>query len=63
MESQTLRHMIEDDCAENGIPLPNVTSNILAKVIEYCIKHIHNAKPAADCFNASPFGADEDLKS
>ncbi|MCI56422.1 SKP1-like protein 1A, partial [Trifolium medium] len=23
--------MIEDDCADNGIPLPNVTSKILAK--------------------------------
>ena len=22
MESQTIRHMIEDDCADNGIPLP-----------------------------------------
>ncbi|WVZ78298.1 hypothetical protein U9M48_026035 [Paspalum notatum var. saurae] len=48
MESQTLRHMIEDDCAENGIPLPNVNSKILSKVIEYCNKHVHAAKPAAD---------------
>ncbi|WVZ58695.1 hypothetical protein U9M48_008937 [Paspalum notatum var. saurae] len=63
MESQTLRHMIEDDCAENGIPLLNVTSNILAKVIEYCNKHIHDTKSAADTFNASPFGAGEDLKN
>ncbi|WVZ60405.1 hypothetical protein U9M48_010432 [Paspalum notatum var. saurae] len=63
MESQTLRHMIEDDCAENGILLPNVTSNILTKVIEYCNKHIHDAKPAADTFNASAFGAGEDLKN
>ncbi|KAI3889054.1 hypothetical protein MKX03_012487 [Papaver bracteatum] len=31
--------MIEDDCTDNGIPLPNVTSKILAKVIEYCRKH------------------------
>ncbi|MCP6508470.1 hypothetical protein NL478_27275, partial [Klebsiella pneumoniae] len=36
MESQTIRHMIEDDCADNGIPLPNVNSKILSKVIEYC---------------------------
>ena len=35
MESQTIRHMIEDDCADNGIPLPNVNSKIIAKVIEY----------------------------
>ncbi|KAK8916086.1 SKP1-like protein 1A [Platanthera zijinensis] len=37
--SQTIRHMIEDDCAE-GIPIPNVNSKILAKVIEYCKKHV-----------------------
>ncbi|KAI3895604.1 hypothetical protein MKW98_025395 [Papaver atlanticum] len=39
LHSQTIKHMIEDGCADNGIPLPNVTSNILAKVIEYCKKH------------------------
>ncbi|CAN0923059.1 SKP1-like protein 1A [Linum grandiflorum] len=32
--------MIEDDCAGGDIPLPNVESKILAKVIEYCKKHI-----------------------
>uniref|UniRef100_A0A8R7UMZ9 SKP1 component POZ domain-containing protein n=1 Tax=Triticum urartu TaxID=4572 RepID=A0A8R7UMZ9_TRIUA len=47
MESQTIRHMIEDDCADNGIPLPNVESKILSKVIEYCKKHVQaNPKPA-----------------
>ncbi|WVZ78300.1 hypothetical protein U9M48_026036 [Paspalum notatum var. saurae] len=56
MESQTLRHMIEDDCPENGIPLPNV--------IEYCNKHIHDVKPAAaDTFTAGAFGAGEDPKN
>ncbi|KAI3919496.1 hypothetical protein MKW98_030207 [Papaver atlanticum] len=39
LQSQTIKHLIEDDCADNGIPLPNVTSKILAKVIEYCRKH------------------------
>lgn len=29
LESQTIKHMIEDNCAENGIPLPNVTSKII----------------------------------
>ncbi|KAM1529078.1 SKP1-like protein 1A [Malus sylvestris] len=45
LESQTIKHMIEDDCADNGIPLPNVTSKILAKVIEYCKKHVDASKP------------------
>ncbi|RCV04434.1 hypothetical protein SEVIR_1G001300v4 [Setaria viridis] len=65
MESQTIRHMIEDDCADNGIPLPNVNAKILSKVIEYCNKHVHAAKPADD---AAPAAADasagaEDLKN
>uniref|UniRef100_A0A0E0LZ46 SKP1-like protein n=1 Tax=Oryza punctata TaxID=4537 RepID=A0A0E0LZ46_ORYPU len=37
--SKTLGNMIEDDCATDGIPLVNVASNILAKVVEYCNKH------------------------
>ena len=38
-ESQTIKHIIEDGCANNEIPLPNVTSGILSRVIEYCKKH------------------------
>ncbi|KAI3698852.1 hypothetical protein L2E82_42724 [Cichorium intybus] len=40
LESQTIKHMIEDDCANTIIPLPNVTSKTIAKVIEYCKKHV-----------------------
>ncbi|KAL5561075.1 hypothetical protein UlMin_030822 [Ulmus minor] len=36
--------MIEDDCADNGIPLPNVTSKILSKVTEYYKKHVETPK-------------------
>ncbi|CAJ2655901.1 unnamed protein product [Trifolium pratense] len=43
LESQTIKHMIEDDCADSGIPLPNVDGKILAKVIEYCKKHVQGA--------------------
>ncbi|GAU38153.1 hypothetical protein TSUD_263770 [Trifolium subterraneum] len=43
LESQTIKHMIEDDCIDSGIPLPNVTGKILAKVIEYCKKHVQGA--------------------
>ncbi|BFG21269.1 hypothetical protein CerSpe_075430 [Prunus speciosa] len=39
MQSQTIKHMVEDDCVDDVIPLPNVTSSVLAKVIEYCKKH------------------------
>ncbi|GAU23872.1 hypothetical protein TSUD_369800 [Trifolium subterraneum] len=43
LESQTIKHMIEDNCADTGIPLPVVTGKILAKVIEYCKKHVQGA--------------------
>ncbi|XP_030950793.1 SKP1-like protein 1B [Quercus lobata] len=58
LESQTIKHMIEDDCADNGIPLPNVTSKILSKVIEYCKKHVET--PKAEDRVAS---TDEELKN
>ncbi|BFG37642.1 hypothetical protein CerSpe_239160 [Prunus speciosa] len=38
-QSQTIKHMVDDACADVMIPLPNMTSNILAKVIEYCRNH------------------------
>lgn len=60
LESQTIKHMIEDNCADNSIPLPNVTSKILAKVIEYCKRHVDAAKAAEGTAEKT---SDEDLKS
>ncbi|XP_058225494.1 SKP1-like protein 1A [Rhododendron vialii] len=48
LQSQTIKHMIEDDCADTGIPLPNVTSGVLSKVIEYCKKHAESPAPDDD---------------
>ncbi|KAF5760457.1 putative S-phase kinase-associated protein [Helianthus annuus] len=42
LESQTIKHIIEDDCANTTIPLPNVTSKTLSMVIEYCKKHVES---------------------
>ncbi|XP_002887052.2 SKP1-like protein 4 [Arabidopsis lyrata subsp. lyrata] len=53
VESLTIKHMIEDDCAGNGIPLPSVIGGILAKVIECCKKHVETAAEAN--------GADKDF--
>jgi len=47
LESQTIKHMIEDDCADNAIPVQNVTGKILAMVIEYCKKHVDAAAAAS----------------
>ncbi|KAK1629817.1 hypothetical protein QYE76_004132 [Lolium multiflorum] len=38
--SQTIQHLIEDNCIDNGVPLPNVDSKTLAMVMEYCNKHV-----------------------
>lgn len=61
LESQTIKHMIEDDCADNVIPLPNVTSKTLSKVIEYCKKHVEAQKAAAGDDNKK--AAEEELKA
>lgn len=39
-EFQTIKHMIELECADGVIPLSHVSSQILSKVIEYCEKHV-----------------------
>ncbi|GJZ40644.1 SKP1-like protein 1A [Tanacetum coccineum] len=48
--------MIEYDCANTTSPLLNVTSKILAKVIEYCKKHV-------DAPNFDDKVTEEELKS
>eukprot|EP00252_Welwitschia_mirabilis_P023609 TRINITY_DN6721_c0_g1_i1.p1 TRINITY_DN6721_c0_g1~~TRINITY_DN6721_c0_g1_i1.p1 ORF type:complete len:158 (-),score=27.32 TRINITY_DN6721_c0_g1_i1:293-766(-) len=58
-ESQTIKNMIEDTGTESAIPLPNVSSKILAKVIEYCKFHVDVQKATEDKTNAS----EEDVKA
>ena len=55
LKSQTIK-LVMDVCADNGIPLPNVTSKILAKVIEYCKKHV-------EAPNTDDRAVDDELKS
>ncbi|KAJ8637288.1 hypothetical protein MRB53_011555 [Persea americana] len=38
-ESKIISNMMEDDCANNVIPVPNVKASILSKMIEWCKKH------------------------
>jgi S-phase kinase-associated protein 1 len=47
LKSETVKNMIDDvepAAADQPIPLPNVTSKILAKVIEYCKYHVEAEK-------------------
>ncbi|PKA59619.1 SKP1-like protein 1B [Apostasia shenzhenica] len=60
-ESQTILHMIEDGCASSGIPLPNVNSKILAKVIEYCKKHVESTSKSSAAGDDK--SVDEELKN
>ncbi|XP_015164133.1 SKP1-like protein 1B [Solanum tuberosum] len=39
VRSQTIKTMVEDDCVSSVIPLPNVHSKTMTKVIEYWKKH------------------------
>ena len=60
LQSETVKNMIEDDVTtEHGIPLPNVSSKILAKVIEYCKYHV-DAKKATGGDKPQVF--EEDIK-
>ncbi|KAL3840957.1 hypothetical protein ACJIZ3_025548 [Penstemon smallii] len=46
-KSQTIKHMLEDDVIDTGIPVPNVKSKTLAKVLEYCKRHVEADKRIA----------------
>ncbi|KAK2433196.1 SKP1 protein 1B [Trifolium repens] len=57
MQSQKIKHMIDDNSAyETIIPIPNVTGKIVAKIIEYCKKHVD-----AGCFEENP--SNDELKA
>nr|GEW35029.1 SKP1-like protein 1B [Tanacetum cinerariifolium] len=43
LESQMIQFMIEDECADNVIPVP-FTSATISKIIEYCKKHVELSK-------------------
>jgi S-phase kinase-associated protein 1 len=52
IQAKTIRLMIEDDLTQDVIPLPNMRSKTLAKVIEYCKR----LADAADASKASEEG-------
>ncbi|XP_047332762.1 SKP1-like protein 1B [Impatiens glandulifera] len=60
-QSQTLRHMIEDSCADTVIPVPNITGKIMAKVIEYCNRHAETPKSEEKTFDEELKKFDEDF--
>ncbi|WMV33061.1 hypothetical protein MTR67_026446 [Solanum verrucosum] len=47
LESHIIKHMIEDYYANTIIPLPNITTKILSKVIEYYKRHVDVPKAKA----------------
>ncbi|KAG1359438.1 SKP1-like protein 4 [Cocos nucifera] len=60
MELEPIKNVIEDDCAHGVIPVPNVSSSVLANVIKYCAKHVEaEADPGTGVYGASW----EDLRS
>ncbi|KAL2476954.1 SKP1-like protein 11 [Forsythia ovata] len=54
VQFQSIKHMFEDNLAGLIIPLPKINSEILAKVIEYCKRHVNDTADEV---------ADEELKA
>ncbi|KLO18625.1 E3 ubiquitin ligase complex SCF subunit sconC [Schizopora paradoxa] len=48
--SVLIKHMLEDigESEEQAIPLPNVTANVLKKVLEWCEHHRKDPEPAPE---------------
>lgn len=59
LQSQTIKNLIDDSGKDDPIPLPNVSSKILAKVIEYCKRHVADDGLEED----RPQPSDDDLKA
>ncbi|XP_060193530.1 SKP1-like protein 1B [Lycium barbarum] len=51
VKSQAIKNMVEDDCVSNAIPLPNVDSKTMTKVIEYWKKHSEEEGVSKDQLN------------
>ncbi|GLJ33180.1 hypothetical protein SUGI_0668050 [Cryptomeria japonica] len=47
-QSKFLKNILEDIGTEKAVPLPNVSSEILAKVIEYCEYHVNAANTISE---------------
>ncbi|KAI3451403.1 hypothetical protein Pfo_008068 [Paulownia fortunei] len=66
MEFLTIKPMLEE-CSTDGdavIPLLSITGQTLAKVIEFCKKHIdHEKLKSDDPFFFSPEAADKEIKA
>ncbi|KAL3634337.1 SKP1-like protein 1A [Castilleja foliolosa] len=63
VESETIKHMIEDDCAYTVIPIHNVTGATLSKVIEYCKRHVDASASKTDDKTSSTPVSDDELKA
>lgn len=46
--SETVKNLVEDAGTDNPVPLPNVSSKVLAKVIEYCKYHFEHPTVVSD---------------
>ncbi|XP_060185910.1 SKP1-like protein 1 [Lycium barbarum] len=66
IQSEMIKNMIEDGCATSVIPLPNIDSKTLTKVIEYLNKHItkdeDEDEEEEDARKAAETGEEDDLK-
>lgn len=47
-QSITVKNMIEDTGGEDTVPLPNVNSRVLSKILEFCTHHVKEGKKVED---------------
>ncbi|CAN1229786.1 SKP1-like protein 4 [Linum perenne] len=58
-KSKMIKNMIDDDCADGTIPVANVTGKVMAKVIEYCKKHVDEEEKQKDIIPAFSSSSDQ----
>lgn len=59
VQSVTVKNLIEDSGTDEGIPLPNVSGRVLAKVVEYCKEHVEASKKVDE----KPARSEEEMKA
>ncbi|XP_057471175.1 SKP1-like protein 11 [Actinidia eriantha] len=61
LQSVTIKNMVDSDCAGEVIPVPTISGEILALVIEYCKNHANPSASEDDLKKADAGFVDKDI--
>mmetsp|Transcript_23995 Transcript_23995/g.66677 ORF Transcript_23995/g.66677 Transcript_23995/m.66677 type:complete len:161 (+) Transcript_23995:312-794(+) len=59
--SLTVRNMVEDTGTSSPVPVPNVNSKVLSKIIEYCSYHVEHDRVLRDTEESNKRGLEEEV--